>query len=111
MHVLRTLAVAALSSGLLIAANSVALAKAHDQGVADGTRTDPSSLRGGGVAGVGVPGIGNPATSPDLCQAGTFCGVAADLDQDLTYGQDIVQDQIANDTRRVHPIDRPGQNK
>jgi hypothetical protein len=110
MQTLKTLVVAALSSGFVIAASSVALAKAHDQGVADGTRTDPSALRGGGVAGLGVPGIGNPATT-DLCQADTFCGVAADLDQDLNYGQDIVQDQVANDTRRVHPIDRPGLNK
>lgn len=35
---------------LTIAGSGSALAKAHDQGVADGSRVDPSSLRGGAVA-------------------------------------------------------------
>ena len=84
----------ALSVGF--GAGSTAFAKAHDQGVADGTRIDPSQLRGGAVAGVNVPGVGPQSD-------GSFAGVAADLDADLNYG-DIVQRQVAEGTRRVVPV-------
>lgn len=105
MRILKPLAggVAALSICL---GASAALSKAHDQGVADGTRIDPSNLSGGTVAGVNVPGIG---PSPD-----GFLGVAADLEQDLTYGQDNIVPRAQGDAdppRRVNPVDRPGQNK
>ena len=87
---------------------SAAWAKAHDQGVADGTRIDPSALRGGAVAGVNTPGIGSAAFG--LCDAEFgFCGVVGDPGQ--TYGQDIVSQQRAQGIRRVTPVDRPGLNK
>jgi hypothetical protein len=84
----------ALSVGF--GAGSTAFAKGHDQGAADGTRNDPSTLRGGVVASVDVAGVGRD-------REGNFLGVA-DMNHDLTYGQDVVQAQIASDTRRVKPV-------
>ena len=84
----------ALSVGF--GAGSTAFAKGHDQGVADGSRTDPSALRGGVVASQDVAGVGRDAD-------GNFLGVA-DLNHDLTYGQDVVAIQRATDTRRVKPV-------
>ena len=84
----------ALSVGF--GAGSTAFAKGHDMGVADGTRIDPSSLRGGVVASQDVPGVGRDAD-------GNFLGVA-DMNHDLTYGQDVVSFQRATDTRRVKPV-------
>jgi len=77
-------------------AASTASAKGHDQGVADGSRTDPSALRGGVVASQDVDGVGRDAD-------GNFLGVA-DINSDLTYGQDVVSVQRATDTRRVKPV-------
>lgn len=75
---------------------TLAMAKAHDQGVADGTRIDPSNLRGGVVASHDVAGVGRDAN-------GNFLGVADSGDPDVNYGQDVVQGQVANDTRRIKP--------
>ena len=74
---------------------STAFAKGHDQGVADGSRNDPSDFRGGLVAGVDKAGVGRVD--------GEFLGVA-DLNHDLTYGQDVVALQRAADERRVIPV-------
>ena len=79
-----------------IGVTSNVFAKGHDQGVADGTRNDPSTLRGGIVASVDVKGVGRD-------EQGNFLGVA-DMDHDLTYGQDVVAVQRATDTRRVIPV-------
>lgn len=97
--------------GLALGSTGV-MAKAHDQGVADGTRIDPSALRGGVVAGVNTPGIGSAAFG-GLCSAG-FCGVVGDPPT-TTYGQSIVSQQRAADIRRVKPFANcdipPGQRK
>ena len=89
----------ALSVGF--GAGSTVFAKGHDQGVADGSRLDPSILRGGAVAGRDIPGVGRD-------RQGNFLGVAADLDADLTYGriygQDVVKVQALAGTRRVVPV-------
>ena len=77
-------------------AGSTAFAKGHDQGVADGLRTDPSQLRGGGVAGRDLSGVGKDGD--------VFLGVAADLEADVNYGQDVVQGQVAEDLRRIKPV-------
>ncbi len=94
----------ALILSLSIGAASLAFAKGHDGGVADGSRGDPSTLRGGGVAGVDIAGIGSVAFG--LCKEG-FCGVVGDPGQ--TYGQDIVAVQVAEGTIRVVPVVPTGQ--
>ncbi|NND69775.1 MAG: hypothetical protein HKN19_19450 [Halioglobus sp.] len=96
MQTLKKLAAGTLGLALTLGAGA-ALAKGHDQGVADGSRTDPSSLRGGVVASQDVPGVGRDAD-------GNFLGVADSANSDLTYGRNVVQQQIADDTRRVHPV-------
>ena len=98
-----TFAAVALGLSIGMGGISAAMAKAHDQGVADGTRIDPSNLRGGVVASNDVAGVGRDAD-------GNFLGVV-DLNHDLTYGQDVVANQRATDTRRVKPVDQPGLNK
>lgn len=103
MQILKLLSTGTLGVALALGA-SAGFAKGHDQGVADGSRTDPSSLRGGVVASHDVPGVGRDAD-------GNFLGVADSSNSDLTYGQDVVQQQIADGVRRVTPIQRPGQNK
>ena len=104
----RRIAVAALVFCVSLGTASLAFAKGHDQGVADGLPNfDASILRGGAVAGVNVPGIGSAAFG-GLCEQG-FCGVVGDPGQ--TYGQDIVSQQRAAGIRRVTPIARPGLNK
>ncbi len=95
MTITKLIATTLVSTGLVVGAAGPAFAKAHDQGKADGSRTDPSALRGGVVASNDVAGVGRDAE-------GNFLGVA-DANHDLTYGQDVVQGQIANDTRRVKP--------
>lgn len=95
-QVYKPLAIAAVGLAVALGGGSAAFAKAHDQGVADGTQIDPSVLRGGGVAGINVDGVGRDAQ-------GNFLGVA-DPASGLTYGQDVVQDQIDQDIRRVHPV-------
>ena len=107
MKWLQKMSVGVFAAAVGMGAASGALGKGHDQGVADGSRTDPSTLRGGGVAGVDVPGIGSAAFG-GLCESG-FCGVVGDPGQ--TYGRDIVAQQRAAGIRRVTPIDRPGLNK
>lgn len=87
-------ALVALSVGF--GAGSTAFAKGHDNGVADGVRIDPSDLRGGIVASSDISGVGRD-------KEGNFLGVA-DADHDLTYGQDVVANQRATDTRRVKPV-------
>lgn len=96
MAILKPVSIALVSLAIGIGASSAAFAKAHDAGVADGTIIDPSVLRNGGVAGLGVPGVGRDETG--------FLGVAADLELGVNYGRDIVQDQIANGVRRVTPV-------
>lgn len=95
MSISRNIAAAFLSVVMAAGAVAPAFAKGHDQGKADGTRTDPSALRGGVVASNDVPGVGRDAD-------GNFLGVA-DANHDLTYGQDVVANQRATDTRRVKP--------
>lgn len=97
---MKTLAAAVVGLSVGLGGASAVLAKAHDQGVADGTRIDPSVLRGGGVAGVDEPGVGRDAD-------GNFLGVAADLELDQNYGQTIVQQQVADGTRRIDPKSNP----
>ncbi len=100
---LNTLAALALGLSVGLSSATLALAKGHDQGVADGTRINPSNLRGGVVASNDVAGVGRD-------EEGNFLGVV-DLNHDLTYGQDVVANQRATDTRRVKPVDQPGLNK
>lgn len=97
---LKPVAMATFGISICLGCTSLAFAKGHDQGVADGSRTDPSILRGGGVAGVNVPGIGSAAFG-GLCEEG-FCGVVGDPGQ--TYGRDIVSQQRAAGIRRVTPV-------
>jgi hypothetical protein len=97
---IKRIGIAALVLSVFLGAASLGFAKGHDQGVADGTPNDPSTLRGGAVAGVGVPGIGSAAFG-GLCREG-FCGVVGDPGQ--TYGRDIVSQQRAADIRRVKPV-------
>ena len=107
MKGIKSIGILALGCAMGLTAH-VAAAKGHDQGVADGTRTDPSSLRGGVVAGVNVPGIGSPAFGLCAPEDG-FCGVVGDAGQ--TYGQDIVAQQRERGIRRVTPVETPGLNK
>lgn len=95
---MKYLTATALGLSLIVGGAGVALAKGHDQGVADGSRVDPSTLRGGVVASNDVPGVGRDAD-------GMFLGVV-DANHDLTYGQDVVANQRATDTRRVKPRER-----
>ena len=83
-----------------IGGSSAVLAKGHDQGVADG----PPALentglfsRNGIVASHDIAGVGSD-------DQGNFFGVADSLNSDINYGQNVVQDQVANDTRRVIPV-------
>jgi hypothetical protein len=93
-------AVMGISLGL---GGSLAIAKGHDQGKADGSRNDPSLLRGGIVASHDVPGVGRD-------EQGNFLGVADSSNSDLTYGRDVVAIQRATDTRRVKPVVGNGAN-
>jgi hypothetical protein len=79
-----------------IGGTSTVIAKGHDGGRADGSFEDPSILNKGSVAGIDLRGVG-------FSKEGNFLGVV-DMDHDLTYGQNVVQDQVANDTRRVIPV-------
>lgn len=97
MFTLKTLAIAMVGVSIGLAGSSVAFSKAHDQGVADGTRTDPSSLRGGVVASHDVPGVGRDAD-------GNFLGVADSMNSDINYGRNVVQQQVADGTRRIVPV-------
>lgn len=108
---LKSLATLALGVSIGIGGAS-AFAKGHDQGVADGTRFDPSIFRGGVTAGVNTPGIGSFEGKFDggLCaEEYGFCGVVGDPGQ--TYGRDIVSEQRARGIRRITPIVQPGLNK
>ena len=99
MTTLRILLAAAVGLSLTTGFATEVFAKAHDQGVADGTRIDPSVLRGGGVAGNSLAGVGRDAD-------GAFLGVV-DANHDMTYGRDVViNQQLATDTRRVKPRER-----
>ncbi len=95
MTILKAVATVGLSASLIFGATGAAFAKGHDNGKADGSRTDPSQLRGGVVASNRVDGVGRDAE-------GNFLGVA-DINSDLTYGRDVVTVQRATDTRRVKP--------
>ncbi len=95
MTILKAIATVGVSAAMIFGATGAALAKGHDNGKADGSRTDPSTLRGGVVASNDVAGVGRDAE-------GNFLGVA-DANHDLTYGQDVVALQRATDTRRVKP--------
>jgi hypothetical protein len=104
MKILKSVAIAALSLAVGLGGATVAVAKGHDQGVADGTPRDDTGLfsRDGAVAGVNVLGIGAAGfQNLGLCEVG-FCGVVGDPGQ--TYGIDIVSVQIAEDIRRVDPV-------
>jgi hypothetical protein len=100
-------AVMGLSIGL---GGTAAMAKGHDQGAADGTRNDPSGLRGGVVASHATPGVGFASFEPSSCFEAAFCGVADSTNPDVNYGQNIVQIQVANDARRVKPVVGNGAN-
>ena len=102
MQALKTLTAGSLGLALALSAGTV-LAKGHDQGKADGSRNDPSILRGGVVASHDVPGVGRD-------EQGNFLGVADSSNPDLTYGRTVVAVQRANDTRRVHPVVGNGAN-
>ena len=95
MTLTKTIATIGVSAALILGSTGAAFAKGHDMGKADGSRTDPSELRGGVVASNDVAGVGRDAE-------GNFLGVA-DANHDLTYGQDVVANQRATDTRRVKP--------
>lgn len=95
MPVTRTISTLFVTAGLVLGATGAAFGKAHDQGKADGTRIDPSALRGGVVASNDVEGVGRDSE-------GNFLGVV-DANHDLTYGQDVVAIQRENDVRRVKP--------
>lgn len=97
MNKMKPLSVVLAGVAIVIGGTSAAFAKGHDQGAADGSRFDPSILRGGLVAGHLTPGVG-------VDDQGVFLGVADSLNSDLNYGQDVVQDQVLNDTRRVIPV-------
>jgi hypothetical protein len=103
MKILKSVAVAALSLAVGIGGATVAVAKGHDQGVADGFPTPENTglfSRDGFVAGVDVLGIGAESELFGLCQEG-FCGVVGDPGQ--TYGRDIVSVQRELGIRRVTP--------
>jgi hypothetical protein len=118
MTVTRILGIAAF--GLAVAlGGSDALAKAHDQGVADGTQPiGPGVARQGIVAGLDTPGIGGRGKG--TCPATTVlptCGVAA-AGEDGTYGSIIVRPRVEAGTNGVNggqgPVTNdsaPGQNK
>lgn len=95
MSISKTLTTLTVGACLAFSASGAALAKGHDNGKADGSRMDPSTLRGGIVASNDVAGVGRDAE-------GNFLGVA-DSNSDLTYGRDVVALQRATDTRRVKP--------
>jgi len=96
MKILKPLSIAVIGLSIGLVSGSAAFAKGHDQGVADGTPKDASLSGDGRVAGRDLPGVG--------IENGVFLGVAADLENDLTYGLDIVQNQVADDLRRVVPV-------
>jgi hypothetical protein len=98
---LKSLAPVALGMALAVAGSS-SFAKGHDQGVADGTPRDDTGIfsSGGAIAGVNAGGIGGGALCTD--REAAFCGVVGDPGQ--TYGGDIVQQQLEDDTRRVVPV-------
>jgi hypothetical protein len=105
---LKLLAPVALGMALAVTGTS-AMAKGHDQGVADGTPRDDTGQfsTNGAIAGINVLGIGG-FTQTELCSSAEFCGVVGDPGQ--TYGRTIVADQVANDTRRVRPVVGNGNN-
>ena len=96
MNKMKPVAVVLVGLALALAGTSAAFAKGHDQGVADGTRIDPSILNGGAVAGLDEPGVG-PGD-------GVFLGVARDMQLDLTYGQVIVVPSAMEGDIRVVPV-------
>jgi hypothetical protein len=96
MQLVKTIGIAALGLAVGLGGATGALAKGHDQGVADGSPTDPSTLRGGVVASIDVAGVGRDAQ-------GNFLGVA-DILTGLTYGQDVVLGQVAAGTRSIDPV-------
>jgi hypothetical protein len=118
MRLSTILSVAAI--GLTVAlGGSEALAKAHDQGKADGTQPiGPGVARGGIVAGLDTPGIGGRGKG--TCPATTAlptCGVAA-AGEDGTYGSIIVRPRVEAGTNGINggqgPVTNdkaPGQNK
>ena len=97
----KTAAVAALGLIIGLGSVSIAVAKGHDQGVADGSRLDPSIYRTGAVAGIDVTGIGFAIVDKELCESG-FCGVIGDVGQ--TYGLDSVIPQVEAGTISVNPV-------
>ena len=103
MQLIKTLGIAALGLAVGLGGATGALAKGHDQGVADGTPRDDTGLfsRNGAVAGVDVEGIGAESELFGLCLEG-FCGVVGDPGQ--TYGRDIVSVQREEGIRRVTPV-------
>jgi hypothetical protein len=122
------LSVAAI--GLAVALGGAeALAKAHDQGKADGTQPVPPGGashvnyplgRGSIVSGVDTPGLGSGVKNPDICKmpVGPTCGVAAERELDLTYGQNVVRPRVIAGTNGVNggkgPVTNdgaPGQTK
>ena len=104
---LKLLAPLALGMALAVTGTS-AFAKGHDQGVADGTPRDDTGQfsTNGAIAGINVLGIGG-FTQTELCSSAEFCGVVGDPGQ--TYGGDIVQQQLEDDTRRVVPVVNGGE--
>src|ERR1051325_10386635 len=118
MRIVKLLSVAAVGFTIAVGGSSIALAKAHDQGVADGTQPIPpgfaSHLNNNGngsiVSGLSTPGIGSKVKNPDTCPTSPFptCGVAA-AGEDTTYGQ-AVTSPIRGDIRVV-PVGAPGQPK
>lgn len=106
MSIVKTLAFALVGLAIGVGVNSAAFAKAHDKGVADGTplAVSPGSLPPGFVAGRDVPGVGRDCEGCD-----PFRGVAADLELDVNYGQNVVSPKRGGN--RVVPVEKPGLNK
>jgi hypothetical protein len=88
MSILKPLAFALVGLAIGIGGGSAALAKGHDQGVADGTQPFGPGARAGLVDDVVSKGSGG--------------------DPDFIYGQDVVKGEAQSGTRRVDPHERPG---
>jgi hypothetical protein len=120
MQLSKLIGVAAIGLALAVGGSSGALAKAHDQGKADGTQPlGPGVANQGIVAGINVPGIGGrgkgtcPATQTDP----PTCGVSA-TGEDGTYGSIIVRPRVEAGTNGINgglgPVtndNAPGQSK
>ena len=104
MKVVKSVAIAALGLAVGLGGATAAMAKGHDQGVADGTPRDDTGLfsRKGAVAGVNVAGIGAEAFGGECGEGLVFCGVVGDPGQ--TYGRTIVTQQREAGIRRVTPV-------